>query len=132
MAKALRTVGGGVLDPTIQFATLMVDGKEYQLAYSFNAIAAAERTAGCNLLSGLESLNDLTALQLRGLLFAALSIAHPTVKEGEKERLFTVEDAGRMIRLDTIAPITTSLAEAYQLSMPEKKKDPIVAGAPPA
>jgi hypothetical protein len=130
MAKAIRTVDGGALDPTILFATLMVDGKEYKLAYSFNAIAAAERTAGCNLLTGLESLSDLTAQQLRGLLFAALSIAHPTVKEGEKERLLTVEDAGQMIRLDTIAPITTSLAEAYRLSMPEKKKDPTQADAP--
>jgi hypothetical protein len=123
MAKTLRTVGGGMLDPTILFSTLKVDEKEYKLAYSFNAIAVAERTAGCNLLSGLENLSDLSALQLRGLLFAALSIAHPTI---------TIEGAGRMIRLDTIAPITTSLAEAYQLSMPEKKADPTEAVDPAA
>ena|SRR3569832_908390 len=110
------TVAGTANDPNIQFAKLEVDGKAYKLCYSFNSIAVAESVAGCNLLKGLESLTDLTAVQLRGLLYAALSVAHPDL---------TVEDAGTLVRLDTIGSITTALAEAYTISLPASKKKPV-------
>jgi len=120
MAKQ-HTVAGTIDDPTIQFAPLTLDGKTYQLAYSFNAIAEAERVAGCNLLQGLEALGSLSALQLRGLLYAALKLASPKV---------TIEQAGSLIRLDTLSKVTAALAEAYQLSLPEKKnQDPPEAAA---
>jgi hypothetical protein len=112
MAKQ-RSVAGTKDDPTIQFADLTINGQSFRLCYSFNAIAIAESAAGCNLLRGLESLTDLSATQLRGLLYAALLVAQPEM---------TVEDAGRLIRLDTINPITAALAEAYSLSLPEQKK----------
>lgn len=118
MAK--RTVAGTANDPTIQFANLEMDGETYPLAYSFNAIAEAERLAGCNLLAGLENLMDLTALQLRGLLYAAMSVANPKV---------TIAQAGALIRIDTIPTITNAMADAYRLSMPGKKVDPTAAGA---
>jgi hypothetical protein len=125
-----RNVAGTVDDPTISFAALDLEGKTYKLAYSFNALAAAEAAAKCNLLAGLENLRDLSAVQLRGLLYAALSVAHPRM---------TVEDAGLMIhpfttpaRPETITPITRALAEAYGLSMPEDKKpDPPAGDDPP-
>lgn len=113
-----RSVAGTALDPTIQFAKLEIDGKAYKLAYSFNAIALAETAAGCNLLGGLENLGALTALQFRGLLYAALSVAQPKM---------TIEEAGNLIRLDTKGAIANALAEAYQFSMPE---DPPQAEAP--
>ena len=82
--------------------------KELVLAYDFNAIADAEEPAGCNLLAALESLSDISAMQLRGLLFAAVvSTPKPTILE-----------CGELIRVDTIAPITTALADAYNLSIP--------------
>jgi len=109
---------------------LALGGRTYRLAYSFNAIAEAEHLAGCNLLGGLENLENLTAIQLRGLLYAALVVAHPTIPDGDGQRPLTVEDAGLLVRLDTIGPITGALAEAYRLSMPEKKQDPPKAGAP--
>jgi hypothetical protein len=112
MAK--RSVAGSAADPTIEFATLSIDDVEYKLAYSFNAIAEAESVTGCNLLRGLESLTDLSATQLRGLLYAAMTVAHPE---------FTIEQVGHLIRLDTIGPVTTALAEAYSLSMPKKKAE---------
>jgi hypothetical protein len=118
-----RSVAGTAQDPTIQFAKLEVDGNAYKLAYSFNAIAEAETSAGCNLLGGLENLGSLTALQFRGLLFAALSVAQPKM---------TIEEVGRLIRLDTKSAIANALAEAYQLSMPEKEQDPPEAEAPGA
>lgn len=124
MRAPKRSVAGGAADPTIQFAKLEIDGQTLRLAYSFNAIAEAEHVAGCNLLGGLENLGDLTALQLRGLLYAALSVADPKA---------SVEQAGALIRLDTIAPITMALAEAYRLSMPDNKPaDPPAADGAPA
>jgi hypothetical protein len=127
MAK--RHVAGTAADPTIRFATLELEGQTYKLAYSFNAVAEAELVAKCNLLSGLENLHELSAIQLRGLLYAALSVAQPEI---------TLSQAGEMIhpfttpaRAETITPISRALAEAYGLSMPEKKEDPPEA-APPA
>jgi hypothetical protein len=121
MAK--RSVAGSALDPTIQFARLEIDGLSYKLAWSFNAIAEAESVAGCNLLSGLENLSALSALQFRGLFYAALSVAQPAM---------SIEKAGRLVRLDTKGPIANALAEAYQLSMPDKEQDPPEAEAPGA
>lgn len=113
-----KSVAGTKDDPTIKFATLALDGQEYSLCYSFNAIALAEKTAGCNLLSGLQTLTDLSAMQLRGLLFAALTVAQPEL---------TINDVAKLIRLDTIGPITMAIAQAYTLSMPnndeQKKSD---------
>jgi len=111
MAK--KSVAGTVKDPTVKFTTLTVDGEEYKLAYSFNSLAVAEADAGCNLLMGLASFNNLSAVQLRGLLFAALLIAHPEI---------TVDEAGSLIRIDTLLDVTRALGDAYSLSMPEQKK----------
>ena len=108
-----RSVAGTAVDPTIQFSTLVIGEKAYKLAYSFNAIAEAEAVAGCNLLSGLLILHDLTALQLRGLLYAALTVAQPET---------TLDEAGKLITIDAMYAITEALAQAYSLSMPSKKK----------
>lgn len=92
-------------------STLQIDGKTLALAYDFNAIADAEGPAGCNLLAALENLSDLSAQQLRGLLYAAIVVELPEVKP-------TVVDCGNMVRLDTIAPITMALAKAYEIATP--------------
>ena len=103
----------------LKIATSEGIAKELVLAYDFNAIADAEEPAGCNLLAALESLSDIRAMQLRGLLFAAVvSTPKPTILE-----------CGELIRVDTIAPITTALADAYNLSIPIP---PPAAGAPTA
>jgi len=118
-----RNVSGTVADPTVRFSKLEIAGKTYRLAYSFNAIAEAEHVAGCNLLEGLDSLQELTALQFRGLLYAALSVAQPEV---------TIEQAGNLVGLDTESRmvVASALAEAFRLSMPDKKADPLKASAP--
>lgn len=120
MAK--KSVAGTVDDPTIHFSELVVDGETYRLAYSFNSIALAEREAGCNLLAGLEGLGNLSAIQLRGLLWAAMKVAAPDIP---------IERAAALIRLDTMQSVTEALAKAYNLSMPEKKaEDPSEAEQP--
>ena len=110
-----HSVAGTPANPTVKYAKLKIEGDEYRLAYDFNAIAQAEAIAGCNLLQGVRNLSSLSAEQLRGLLFAALSKAHPKI---------TLLAAGEMVRLDTVRPITEALAEAYMLSLPEKKENP--------
>jgi hypothetical protein len=92
-------------------AVLELDGKQHRLVYDFNAICAAESVAGCNLLHALENLGDLTGMQLRGLLYAAMKPFSADV---------TIEEVSVMIRLDAIGAITKSLAEAYALSVPGK------------
>jgi hypothetical protein len=108
----MKHVAGTIKDPTIKFSTLTIDEQDYKLAYSFNSIAEAEAVTKTNLLNGLETLTNLNASNLRGLLWAAMLIAQPKT---------TLEDAGTLIRLDTIGPVTLALAEAYNLSLPEKK-----------
>jgi hypothetical protein len=113
MAK--KTVSGTTDDPTIQFATLELDGEKFKLAYDFNAIALAESVAGCNLFDGLQSLRDLNARQLRGLFYAALLKAQPAM---------TIDRAGAMVKLHTINPITDAIGTAYRLSMPKPSGNP--------
>ena len=118
-----RTVANTAGDPIVRFSTLTVDGQEYKLAYDFNAIAQAETITRCNLLSGMHSLGDLSAAQLRGLLYAALSLAQPKM---------TADDAGKLVRFDTLSAIENALVEAYKLSTPEKKENPTEAASDPA
>src|ERR1051325_6178842 len=112
-----KSVAGTHLDPTIKFAKLTIDDQEYQLAYSFNSIAIAEQVAQCNLSEGLQSLTELSALQLRGLLYAALLMGW------DKDEPLTINTAGDLIRFDTLVPITTALGESYMLSLPKKSEE---------
>jgi hypothetical protein len=111
-----KNVAGTVKDPTITFSTLTVDEKDYQLAFSFNSISEAESVTKCNMLSGLVELNNLGkadimgATMLRGLLYASMLVAYPDV---------TLEQAGNLIRIDTIRRIIDALTEAVVNSMPE-------------
>lgn len=100
-------------------STLTIDGKEFKLAYDFNAIADAEQFAGCNLLNALENMNDITAGQLRGLLYAAIVAAWP---EESKTQPPSLAAAGRLCRVDTIGVVTQALADAYMLTLSEERQ----------
>lgn len=115
MAKP-KTVAGTAADPTIRFATVELDGETYKFAFDFNAIAEAEAATGLNLIHGINAFfrSDWNASQLRALLFASLHLGHPTL---------TLEDAGRLLRLDSINAITNGIIEAWRLSAPEKKEE---------
>src|SRR5580692_7793353 len=100
---------------------LSIDNKELLLAYDFNAIADAEESAGCNLLAALENLTNITATQLRGLLYAAI-VSEPRL---------TLREAGDLVRVNTISVVTNALADAYNLTLAEEPaKGP--AAEPPA
>ncbi len=110
-------------------AALEIDGEKYELVYDFNAIAEAETLCGCNLLHGISAmfLNTMTALQLRGILYASLQPLQPG---------FSMDRIGQMIRIDTMPSIYKAIADAWSLSMPaaekEKSENPPVADEPPA
>lgn len=122
------SVAGTGADPTVEFAELEVGGTKYKLAYDFNAIAEAEALTQCNLLQGVAAVvrgTALTAVQLRGLLYAALHKAQP---------LLSLAAAGKLVRIDTVAEIREAIQEAYLKSLPGKGKvkDPTGAGDAPA
>lgn len=108
------TVASTANDPTLRFAKIEINGNTYKLAFSFNAIALAEAHSGANLLEGLENLTSLSAAQFRGLLYAALSVAHPKM---------TLAEVGNLVDFETMGRLKDGLAEAYMLSMPDRKAD---------
>src|SRR5437899_62731 len=110
MAKK-NSVAGTPADPTVKYARIEIDGQAWSLTFDFNAIALAEAHTNVNLFKALGNLGDLSASQFRGLVYAGLLKAHPEL---------TAEQAGSLIRIDTMAPLQESLAEAYINSMPEK------------
>lgn len=99
-------------------ARLTIDGNEYLLGYDFNAIADTEPEAGCNLLTGLMDVANLSAKQLRGLFLAGIRAADPASK-------MTIQDITALIRYETIFPITEALAESLLLSVPRVTRKPI-------
>lgn len=121
MAK--KSVAGTVDDPTIEFVSIEIDGRQWNLCYDFNAIAIAEKLAECNLLQGIAGvvLHSMTASQLRGLFYAALLKAHPKI---------TIDEAGSLININSMPDIREALMKSYGVSMPEKKPDPSEAEQP--
>ena len=116
-----KSVAGTADDPTVKFASLTIDEQEYKLVWSMNALAKAERLTGINLLKGIRSnLLNPSAEELRGLLYAAMSIAQPKL---------TLDDVGNLIRPDTWDIAIVALIEAYTLSMPSKKSPDATASA---
>jgi hypothetical protein len=111
-----RSVSGTPADPTIEFASIQLRGKEWRLCFDFNAIAAAEQLTGCNLLQGIGGalVHTMTVVQFRALFYAALIKAHPDI---------TLEAAGALITIANMGDIRDALLKSYGVSMPEKKPD---------
>lgn len=108
-------------------ATLEIEGQKYSLVYDYNAIAEAEAVCGgqVNLLHGISALflNTMSALQLRGILYAALKPLQPDI---------TLAEAGALIKINTMPAIMTAIGEAWALSMPEQPKENPPGAAGPA
>jgi hypothetical protein len=114
MAKR-TTVAGTPADPIAEYTPLVIDDQAWNLRYSYNAIAEAEKATGENLLLGMATtiINGMNASQLRSLLWASLKPAHPKL---------TLEQTGDLIRLDTMKDVQTAIKESYLAAMPEKKR----------
>jgi hypothetical protein len=113
----MKSVRDTPLDPSLEFVQVQVDDKTYKLLFDFNALAEAEAITKTNLLTGmwafLTNRESMTAVQLRGILYASLRKAHPEM---------TIDDAGALIRLDTFAELNQAVNAAFVISMPEKKR----------
>lgn len=100
-------------------AKLEIDGKTYELVYDYNAIAEAEIETGngVNLLHGIAAfmLRTMSALQLRGIFYAALKPRQPEI---------TMQQAGAMIRITRMQAISSAITEAWGLAMPEPDPNP--------
>ncbi len=106
-----NSVAGKVgLDPTLPDVELTLQGKTYHLAYDFNAICQANNATGINLLDSI--LGDITAISLRGLLWAALLPDNPEM---------TIEEAGKLIMLRDIKAVREAVVTAWFASLPEVK-----------
>jgi len=101
------------IDPTIRFEFLTLNGVEYKLCYTFNALAEAEAQTGGNVLQCFGKLNNLSAIELRSLFHAALLTAHPEI---------TAEHAGALIGFNDLPKVVAAIAKAFELSMPDEKK----------
>jgi hypothetical protein len=96
------------LDPTLPNVTLVIGGAERKLCFDFNAIVLAEKETGLNLLQAV--VNDPSATNLRGLLFAALVRDQPTV---------TPDEVGKWITMRNIGTIRQALLAAWFGSIDE-------------
>jgi hypothetical protein len=98
------------LDPLLPSVCLRVGGKDRHLCYDFNAIAQAEKLTSINLLAARVNFHDLSAGQMRGLLWAALITEDPAI---------TLEQVGKLIHLGNMRMINLALAETWLQSVPE-------------
>jgi hypothetical protein len=81
--------------------TLEGDPVAYTLMYDFNEIAEAEGVTGANLLQAISDMRNMTAVQMRGLLYASLKRAHPQV---------LLVEAGTLLSRDSVT-VTKALAK---------------------
>jgi hypothetical protein len=105
-------------------ATFEFGGESYELVYDFNLICDAEPLVGANMLEGIaRAVSDtLTAAQLRGLLFAFLQTKHP-YRPATKDKPasgVSIDQAGRLIRIDTYPVIADAISAAFNRSMPAR------------
>lgn len=101
-------------------AFLAIDGTRYELACDFNTLADHEPVAGCNLLHAIPALllNTLSAVQLRGLLYASLQRFQPYVPASGKDKPesgVSLMTAGQMVRIETIPDIYAAIAKTHLL-----------------
>jgi hypothetical protein len=99
-------------NPALPRVSITLDGDEYYLQFSFNAIAVAEQLTGINLFGSFD-FTQLSATKFRAMLFASLLHNHPKM---------TIEKAGSFITAFTLADITVKMVEAWHGSRPEVKE----------
>ncbi|HXI88453.1 MAG TPA: hypothetical protein VNH18_14675 [Bryobacteraceae bacterium] len=93
--------------------TLEDDPQIYKLTYDFNAICDAEAVTGCNLLQAQIRLKNLSATEVRGLLYACLKPAYPAV---------LLSEAGDLLSRD-LETVSGALAEALGIVKSENIPD---------
>ena len=100
------------------------DPQTYVLEYNFNELAEAESVAQTNLLQAVSDLRTMTAVQMRGLLYACLRTAHPQV---------LLREAGDLLSKDspTVSKALALVMGASEAEEEDQKEGP-AAAAPTA
>ena len=80
------------VNPIVKYASLELNGMEYKLCWDFNAIAVAEEITGQELLLRSDP-GRITAKQLRGMLYAAMLRAQPSITLDHVTELITFKHA---------------------------------------
>lgn len=89
--------------------TIILD-KPRTLRFTLNAMCAFEEATGKNIFSN--ALNNLSAKEIRALLWACLTDEDPTL---------TIEQVGGLITLDNMTEVAEKLNEALAVAMPDKE-----------
>jgi hypothetical protein len=90
------------LDPTLPDVSVKIAGQTYQLVFSFNSICVVESLTGINLLKA--SISDVSAVNVRALLYAALLPTYPDM---------TLEAAGNMVTMRNVGTLHNALISAW-------------------
>jgi hypothetical protein len=122
MAKS-ESVAGTERDPQRLFTRVELNGEEYKLIYTFGSLAEAEKLCGCNLLQGILKWNEMSAVQLRGLLYAALRTLQPKMTLEQVDSLLS--------HVDDVAAAMSALLDAYNVSMRKSTPVPTEGGSSP-
>jgi hypothetical protein len=122
MAK--RKIAGTVADPTLPKTPIEIDGKTYDLCFTFGALARAKqalraRGIEMNLLQSLD-FTTLDADNLPILFYAALLPFHEEIG---------YDDAIAMVTMPTYGGIYVAICTAYSRSV--SKQDPEAKANPP-
>jgi hypothetical protein len=96
-------------DPTLPKVALTLNGREYFLAFDFNALAVGSELLGENLLEELK-FENISARRLRVMLFVGLLKFQPEITEEEAGALGGPFNAGKILN---------AIAAAYTGSNPE-------------
>lgn len=100
------------LDATLPDVSLIIGGKTRQLCFDFSAICTVERLTGLNLLKS--AVSEVSATNLRALLYAALLRDDPTL---------TLEEVSKWITMKNVGVIHQALVTAWFGSVEDADQD---------
>jgi hypothetical protein len=102
--------------------TIQLGGKERHLLITMNSLIAIEEKTGRNVLEGDIIPEKMALKDVRLLVWAGLLHEEPNL---------TLEEAGAMIRLDSLATLAAALGTAIKAALPESKGDSAESGDRP-
>lgn len=110
--KSIKVSGIPGTDPTIARVDIVLDGETYFLAFTFKALAIAQkhlRLIGyeCNLLQALD-LRNIDAEKFIPLLYAAMITNQPSIE---------LDKVADLVTIDNFGIIFNKLVEAYGASI---------------
>lgn len=101
---------------------LILGGKKRSIRFDLNAMCAFEGATGQNVFDGTFSGANLSATNIRAMLWACLSHDSDTL---------TIEQVGAWIGPQNMAEVARKLRQAFTVAMPESAGEPAPLAARP-